>query len=104
MTLDSLANVETAEQSDGMHSIESINERVSGVLPLEHRGSVSAMAQLGTLSTAAEPAWPSPAHPSFREWRRFARYPNYLAAHIVGGLLENEGVQPSSSPLGHSQG
>lgn len=23
---------------------------------------------------------------------RFARYPNYLATHIVAGLLENEGV------------
>lgn len=29
---------------------------------------------------------------AFREWVEFGSYPNYLAAHIVAGRLEVEGV------------
>jgi hypothetical protein len=41
---------------------------------------------------AAEPVWPSPSSATQLTWERFARYPNYVAAEIVAGLLENEGV------------
>lgn len=55
-------------------------------------GAVAAMAQLEVSAAAAEPPWPTQPQVDFRDWRRFARYPNYLVAHIVAGLLENEGV------------
>jgi len=38
-----------------------------------------------------EPPWLPPDHDPI-EWETFERYPNYLAAQIVAGLLENEGV------------
>src|ERR1700681_2758991 len=51
------------------------------------------MGRLDAVSAgAAEPPWDAPPYLLLREWERFARYPNYLAAHIVAGLLENEGV------------
>ena len=50
----------------------------------------SDMARLEPTSAIPEPPWPT--GPVFQEWERFERYPNYIAAHIVGGLLESEGV------------
>jgi hypothetical protein len=50
------------------------------------------MTQVEVSAAAAEPPWPNQPRTDFRDWRQFARYPNYLAAHIVAGLLENEGV------------
>ena len=50
----------------------------------------SGMAQLEPTSAIPEPPWPS--GPVLQDWERFERYPNYLAAHIVAGLLETEGV------------
>ena len=34
------------------------------------------------------------------QWERFARYPNYVAAQIVAGLLENEGVPTLVESIG----
>ena len=50
------------------------------------------MAQTDVTATVAE--LPEPFAPLTRpfEWVRFASYPNHLAAHIVAGLFENEGV------------
>jgi len=93
MALESHARKAIAEPEDDVYSITSDERRGSNVHPLDHReGAVSAMAQLEVFAAAAEPPWPSPLHFPIREWRRFACYPNYLAAHIVAGLLENEGV------------
>src|SRR5262245_36755151 len=50
----------------------------------------SGMARLEPTSAIPQPPWV--AGPVFLEWDRFERYPNYLAAHIVDGLLESEGV------------
>ena len=69
---------------------EPVERRGSHVQPLEPRAGAASMTQVE--AAAAEPPWPSQPHVDFRDWRRFARYPNYLAAHIVAGLLENEGV------------
>jgi hypothetical protein len=71
---------------------EPVERRGSNAQPLGDRAAVSAMAQLEVSAAAAEPPWPSQPPMDFRDWRRFARYPNYLAAHIVAGLLESEGV------------
>jgi hypothetical protein len=39
----------------------------------------------------SEPPWlPPDSYPI--EWEPFARYPNYLAAQIVAGLFQNEGL------------
>src|SRR5262245_43559964 len=72
---------------------EPVERRASNAQAVGDRsGGVAAMAQLEVSTAAAEPPWPSPSQVDFDDWRRFARYPNYLAAHIVAGLLENEGV------------
>jgi hypothetical protein len=44
--------------------------------------------------------WPSPADAGRLQWERFARYPDYVAAHIVAGLLENEGVPAVVESIG----
>ena len=70
-----------------------IERRDSNVYALgDRQGAEAGAAQLEVSAAAAEPPWPSFPRIDFREWRRFSRYPNYLAAHIVAGLLENEGV------------
>ena len=80
---------------------EPVERRGSNAQPLGDRaGAVSAMAQLEVSAAAAEPPWPGQPQLDFRDWRRFARYPNYLAAHIVAGLLENEGVPALVESLG----
>src|SRR5262245_17791686 len=89
MALESQARNLDATLRDDVSSVE---RRGSNAHSLDHRGSASAVAQLEVSAAAAEPPWPSWPRIDFREWRRFARYPNYLAAHIVAGLLENEGV------------
>src|SRR5262245_52988330 len=40
----------------------------------------------------SEPPWSLPPGVRTTEWDAFATYPNYLAAEIVAGLLENEGL------------
>lgn len=73
--------------------VEPVERRDSNVYALGSRkGSGSTAAQLEVSAAAAEPPWPTYPPVDFRDWRQFARYPNYLAAHIVAGLLENEGV------------
>jgi hypothetical protein len=70
-----------------------IERRDSNVYAVGDRRGAAAVPQLEEVSAAAaEPPWPKFPRIDFREWRRFERYPNYLAAHIVAGLLENEGV------------
>jgi hypothetical protein len=44
------------------------------------------------ISTAAEPPWPPQEDERFSEWEKFSRYPNALSAHIVAGLLNQDGV------------
>jgi hypothetical protein len=62
-------------------------------LPLESRThGVSNIAQMEVSADAADPLWPMLPDTPFGEWHRFARYSNFLAACIVAGLLENEGV------------
>jgi hypothetical protein len=39
-----------------------------------------------------EPPWSPPPDANHVDWEVFASYPHYLAAHIVAGLLENEGL------------
>lgn len=71
---------------------EPVERRGSNVQPLDTRVDAISMAQLDVSAAAAEPPWPNRLQAEFRDWRQFARYPNYLVAHIVAGLLENEGV------------
>jgi hypothetical protein len=40
----------------------------------------------------SEPPWFLPPNLARIEWEMFAHYPNYLAAQIVAGLFENEGL------------
>jgi hypothetical protein len=70
-------------------SKELVDERSSAV---EARG-IPIPPRLGPTAAIvdAEPPWFfSPFTPI--EWEAFARYPNYLLAQIVAGLLENEGL------------
>ena len=56
--------------------------------------SISGAPQL-TATVAAfgpEPPWSPPPDINRVDWEPFAVYPNHLAAHIVAGLLENEGL------------
>jgi hypothetical protein len=71
---------------------EPVDRRGANVQPMDPRAGAVSMAQLEVSAAAAEPPWSSFPRIDFREWRRFSRYPNFLAAHIVAGLLENEGV------------
>jgi hypothetical protein len=78
-----------------------VEERVSEAPALDSlRYAVSSMSQPEVSAAAAEPPWPIPPHTPFREWQRLDRYPNYLAAHIVAGLLENEGVPTIVESIG----
>jgi hypothetical protein len=43
-------------------------------------------------ATAQEPLWPQTPRSGPVEWERLERYAEYLAAEIVAGLLESEGV------------
>ena len=36
--------------------------------------------------------WSQPSPREYVQWDEFERYPNFWAGHIIGGLLENEGV------------
>jgi hypothetical protein len=70
-------------------SFRLIDERSS---PLEAR-SIESTQQLDTTAAALDPGppWlPPDSYPI--EWEAFARFPNYLAAQIVSGLFENEGL------------
>src|SRR5262245_55456557 len=40
----------------------------------------------------SEPPWSLPPNLAEIEWETFAHYPNYLAAQIMAGLFENEGL------------
>ena len=66
------------ERSREVHSI-------SGVSSMSHLDAPS-------IAVVAEPPWPATPQSLPIEWEEFDRHPNYLAAHIVAGLLENEGV------------
>ena len=41
---------------------------------------------------AALTPWPQPSQPEYVHWEEFERYPHCWMGHIIGGLLENEGV------------
>jgi hypothetical protein len=45
-----------------------------------------------TLTLETDPLWPLPPDHTKIEWEIFARFPNYLAAEIVAGLFQNEGL------------
>ncbi len=53
---------------------------------------VLSVAEIEVTVGAAEPPWPTPPSTPYREWERFGLYSNYIAAHIVAGRLEIEGV------------
>ena len=69
--------------------IELLDERPNA---LEAR-SINAAPQVDTTAAVfePEPPWLSPDNQPI-EWEAFERFPNYLAAQIVAGVLENEGV------------
>ena len=41
---------------------------------------------------AAQMPWPQPSPREYVQWDEFERYPSFCTGHIIGGLLENEGV------------
>ncbi len=43
-------------------------------------------------NVAAQMPWPQPAPREYVQWEEFERYPHCWSGHIIGGLLENEGV------------
>jgi hypothetical protein len=64
---------------------------------LERTSGAEARAISSTPAAAAntenqEPPWFSPPRDKAVEWQAFASYSNWIAAQIVGGLLESEGV------------
>jgi hypothetical protein len=71
-------------------SAEHVDER-SNVLEAR---AISATPQTDATTTAfaPEPPWLLPPNFAGIEWEVFARYSNYLAAQIVAGLFENEGL------------
>src|SRR5688500_11446729 len=71
-------------------AIELIAERSSAV---EAR-SISGAPQLAATTAAleSEPPWSSPPNIDQIDWEAFAVYSHHLAAHIVSGLLESEGL------------
>jgi hypothetical protein len=84
-----------ARESDYPSSTTSNEQATSSSVSVDSQvRAVSSMAHWEVSAAAAEPPWPTPPHGSYREFQRFERYPNYLAACIVAGLLENEGVPP----------
>ena len=50
------------------------------------------VAQIEITAAAAEPPWPTPQNAHSQEWERLGRYLNDIAAHIVAGRLEVDGV------------
>src|SRR5262245_58191417 len=99
MTLGTKSSNSIAEELADPLLEASVNERTA--ISDGPRGYVvSSVRNLEVSATAAEPPWPLPPNAEYREWRRFARYPNYLAAHIVAGLLESEGVPTIVESIG----
>src|SRR5262245_30797310 len=71
-------------------SVELIEERPAVV---EVRAISEAPELDATASTyGSEPPWTVPPNLAGIEWEICAHYPNYLAAQIVAGLFENEGL------------
>lgn len=94
MALASYYENKNANQSD-------VAETITSAGPIASAGTaVSSVAHTQPLSGAAEPPWASPPAAPVREWERFGRYPNYLAAQIVAGFLENEGVPTLVESIG----
>jgi hypothetical protein len=66
---------------------------------IERSGAVEVRSLSGLPQVAAtaavpelEPPWITPPDVDRVDWAAFAVYPHHLAAHIVSGLLENEGL------------
>jgi hypothetical protein len=74
----------------------------SPVLESRARGALSSAVYAEAPADALEPVFPAPVGGGWREWERFSRYRNDLDAHIIAGLLENEGVPTIIEPLGVS--
>jgi len=72
------------------------------VLEARSRDALSSAAYPDASSDAIEPFFPAPADGGWREWQRFSRYRSNLDAHIVAGLLENEGVPTIIESVGVS--
>lgn len=68
--------------------------RVSGASRWNLRGNQRdiVVAQIEVIAGAADPLGPVPPLKTPFVWMPFAGYPDPWAAHIVAGLLENEGV------------
>lgn len=49
-------------------------------------------ADIAAVALGVEPPWSTPPESGRIEWEAFGIFPHHLAAHIVAGLLENEGV------------
>jgi hypothetical protein len=76
-------------------------ERTTDMVPLDPvPGIVLSVVQMEVTANVAEPTWPIPPGAPFREWERFGRYSNYIAAHIVAGRLEIEGVPTVVEEIG----
>ena len=56
--------------------------------------SISGVPQLGTTAAVLgpEPPWSPPPDINRIDWEAFAVYSHHLAAHVVAGLLESEGL------------
>jgi len=68
-------------------------ERVTDMVPLDPTPNTAlSVAQIEVTAGATEPPWSNPPPTLYREWERFGLYSNYIAAHIVAGRLEIEGV------------
>jgi hypothetical protein len=87
--------------SDESHGSQGAAERSAAATSGDQAaGVVASIVHVEPTSTVAEPTWPSPPQVPPREWERFERYPNYLAAQIVAGLLESEGVPTLVESIG----
>jgi hypothetical protein len=62
-------------------------------------GVLAGIVQLDPPGGVEERPWPEFPRSEPIEWARFERYPNYLAAEIVAGLLEGEGVPAVVEPM-----
>src|SRR4051812_33286161 len=85
------AAADTTQAAVPRRSTMAFDERTIAVHP--HLSVTSSVAHWEVSTAPADPPPRAPRpHGSRGDWQRFEHYPNYLAACIVAGLLENEGV------------
>jgi hypothetical protein len=97
--MEHVAELEVVESHDSGAAAIALS---SPVLESRSTDALSSTVYPEASSDALEPLFPMPPGGGWREWERFSRYRTDLDAHIVAGLLENEGVATIIESVGVS--